>query len=217
MSFNTLASSVGCSVNTIYSEFINKDDLALALFNRYFAKWGVELFALSFQCPADYLSRFILPHYIGAVHQDDEYESLGLGAIGADSNVWERASPKRLLITRKLFSIWKRQQYDYLVQGRLMGLIKGSEKNIWDVISMLSVIERGFSILSLNPMLSDEIRSINSPYICDQFACAMAQLQPADSPISFDFESIKKNADAIVGNLEGFDPDSYIESIERSI
>ncbi|GAA4885335.1 hypothetical protein [Ferrimonas pelagia] len=152
--------------------------MALALFNRYFAKWGIELFSSSIQCPADYLSRFILPHYIGATHQDSEYESLGLGAIAADSSVWERASSKRLVITRKLFSIWKKQQYDYLVQGRNMGLINGSNEDIWNTISMLCAIERGFSVLSLNPMLSDEIKSISSQSILDRFLCATAQLKP---------------------------------------
>lgn len=206
----------GCSVNTLYNHFNSREDIAISLFNRLLAKWCIlaneEIESLP-GSPAEHLMAMLL---IWPYRQHEAMEHFGIQFLTAMPVVWKSASHQPISVARQLLRLWNDMAMSMLEQAVLSGELSADPQTMKSSLRKAFIVDRGFSILSNNYLMRDDMVTDSFSTVYDLVVCAIMDLKWQEPLNINSYGRIKKVLDLVIERLENRDVDEFLFELEAS-
>jgi len=214
LSLLELARQSGCSVNTLYNYFSNREDIAVSLFNRYIGKWGVQTSREISQHRYSFAERFIAMQMIWVYRQHMDIDEGGVQFLAAIPCVWKHASHQRISTTRQLLDTWFTLNREFLMTAREQKELTASDAQIDECLLMVSITERGFSLLANNYLFRENIINMPLRKIFDSMNAELKQLEWKTVVNDESFNRVLELVTCVNEQLADYHIDNLIYDIE---
>ncbi|QIZ78137.1 TetR/AcrR family transcriptional regulator [Ferrimonas lipolytica] len=216
LSLLELARQAECSVNTLYGSFAKREDIAVGLFNRVMATFGVKAcqeIALRQESIAE---RFMAMQMIWIRRQHKQSDLGGVQFLAAMPSVWKHASHSRIAITRKLLDSWYQSNLNFLQMARANGELVADDDHLHQCLNEVTCVERGFSLFSNNYSFRDEAISLPMERVFKVMSFSLEELS-WQTPLTNDsFKRVMNICDEVETSLRNFDVDEHIWAVEMN-
>ncbi|QIZ78140.1 TetR/AcrR family transcriptional regulator [Ferrimonas lipolytica] len=210
LSLPELAKLAACPVNTLYSHFPNREDVAISLFDRWVSRWYLHSIQLLSQSPAGFVERLLAMMLCAAsVHQNEMHQS-GVAFVGSNPKVWDNASHDKNAVTRRIMKMSNNKIVEFVKKGRQLGYFHGDNEQIDRMLRKMYVLERGYCVLSNNKAFRDAV--VEAP-LKDLFEDLLDCFPILDWKIDIEninFCTVIDLIDSVMPELLAFDVDQFI-------
>ncbi len=202
LSLLELARQSGCSVNTLYNYFANREDVAIGLFNRVIAKWGIMASELSIEGAGSAPQRYAAIQLIWLYRNERAVDEAGSQFLAALPSVWQHASHQRIATTRALLAHWYHLNCQFLMQSRDREELNATDEEIMLSVNLVTCAERGMSLFGNNHTFRDQIAQLTWAQTFSYMLPTLNQPQWQHPLTQEDLQPILEICDRIYKKLE---------------
>lgn len=213
ISMPELSKIAQCSTNTAYSYFKCREDVLVGIFNRYCAKWCVMVGRLISQSPGGFAERSVAKMLLGPYLLSKKIENSGVQFIMDLPIVWDKASPEKVIVTRKLLELTVIENFNFTRLARDFSLIDANDETIHRVLKNCFILERGYCLLVNNKVYRKLM--LEEPFI-DFFRSllsCMKELNWKFDIMTLDINDVIKIIENVTSQVDLIDADSIINEI----
>ena len=216
ISMPELAKISQCSTNTCYSYFKCREDVLVGIFNRYCAKWFVMVGRLISQSPGGFAERFVAKMLLAPYLLSKNIEASGIQFIMDLPIIWDKASPERVIVTRRLLELTATENFLFTRSAKDFSLIEADDETIHSVLTQCFILERGYCTLANNKVYRKlMLEEPFSNFFTNLLLC-MKKLNWKIDVMQIDIIDVIKIIENVISQVELLDADCVINEIWES-